>query len=258
MFRLDDNGVYTWHHLFLLLSLESITPFLQEINFPVERYIGDIRQFSRTFVQRFFDIEADVFSGGKVSGIGASLFNDTYEELSKNLGQDVTDIFCNWGNQLRIDTPFERTLLKLWEQVFTKTVHTEEAGQLNLSEVLEQKSLVVEAVVLKFKTELQGIYDALDLLEQAPKSDWDLKAYRTYNLGDRRNIPSVQIKQSPLDYFEAVVTFVKIHTAVCKINSLISTSELEIMLDWVNGHVGAKLELPAKDIFDSCSLIRLP
>lgn len=78
MFDLNDNGLYKWHHLFLMVSLELVSPFLEDIDFPLEKYTTNIRKISRTFIQRFFEVELDIFYMGKASNVGTRLFNDTY------------------------------------------------------------------------------------------------------------------------------------------------------------------------------------
>jgi len=144
------------------------------------------------------------------------------------------------------------SLLNLWDNLLTKLTDMESEEYQSLSTAFEHKAFVIASIVMRYKMEIKGVYDTLDFLEQSPKDEWDLKAYQVYNQADRRNVSNVQIKQSPLEYFEALTTYVKIRRAICKIRGVISVSEYENLLIWVSSSFSHKLEADPKSIFDFC------
>lgn len=253
MFNLTDHHLYKWHRLFLLLSLERISLFLPQIEFPLTQHLPVLRPMARVFIRQFYIIEPQLLVEGQVSQAGRDLFDKTYQELAAKIGQPDAQVFCQWGNNLLVDSPVETELLTLWEDLFIHLTDKEKESRLHLPDVLRAKSFVIKAVTAWLKVDLRGLYDALDILESAPKNPWDLAAYRVYNQGDRRDMTEVPLNLSPLEYFEQVIYYVKIRTAFNQIRSVLDEPEYAALLEWISAQPALELDMEPADIFAACA-----
>lgn len=250
MFNLDQIHVYTWHRLFLMLSLERTQILLQAISFPTDLDVRATQPIFRAFVKDFYNLENLIFSGQKISSQGFELFSRTYDTLSNFLGQNIANEFCQWGNLLKLDKPIEKSLLIMWNQGFNEIYNnTIDSEDISINIGIESEHLKI--LIYLYNSKLKVFYDTIDKLEVLPKDDWDAEAYRIYNIGSRRE-DTVEILKSPLEYLEGVIEYVQIREAVYHVGKIMNKMNIGILTNWLDSKIGNSLEVSSIDLFKIC------
>jgi len=236
MFELNTSGeVYVWHRLFLLLSMERTTAFLLDLEFAPLEHVEVIREVSRDFVRQFCDIELKLFEAYSISSVGKQLYDETYAELVARIGADATAAFCRWGNLLTLDPLLKQRLLSIWVFTLAKLIKDKSGLMAQLPAELQQKALMIKAVILRHERELAGIREALRILETIPKDEWDQEAYRIYNGSQRADLTDVENIISPLDTLYSHMNSFKIRTAWRQIKLVLNDAEFDAFTSWVAG-----------------------
>ncbi len=248
MFNLTADNLYDWQYLFLLLSMERVMMFLTDLNFPFLDQLPMIRAIARSFTRDFYRVELELFADGEISRAAADLFSATYEELVRRLGPEAALRFCDWANQMQMDRRLEWALDHLWYDLLIPWARTSSDRP-----TFEPRRFqdTVKAIVARCDGELNGMTDALDIIDVIPVDGWDAEAYRFYNQGHRRSIGLDGLTASPLGYLEALLTYMRICRALCQIVQLATDDELDTLIDWIDAQLPAETAVDGATLFQS-------
>lgn len=255
MFELDDLQIYKWHKLFMFLSMERTKAFLFDIQFPNTAQINVIQQIAKVFVRKFYEIERNLFKYGKLSEQTIQLFDDTSQALIDKIGLDEAQRFCDWGNQILMDTPFEKALWKLWDNNLHKLFHHTLSDYQELLQLPKNDAHLLQTVVLRYHYGFKGMMESLDFVEALPKAEQDLYIYRLYNLGDRRDIDLQDVSiesMSPLTYLETIIDYMMYKQILCHIKAILSDEGLTLFQKWVSSTLEDEDALLINQYIDSC------
>jgi hypothetical protein len=248
MFNLTADNLYDWQVLFLLISMERVTLFLGDLNFPFFNQLPMIQASARSFTRDFYEVELDLFSDGEISRAARDLFTATYDELARRLGPGAALRFCDWANRMQMDRRLEWALDHFWYDLFVPWAHT--GG--DHPPVIEPRRFqdTVKAIVARCDGDLKGMVEAVDIIDVIPLEGWDADAYRFYNQGHRRTIGLDGMTASPLGYLEALLTYTRICRALCQIVEVASQDELDTLIDWID------TQLPFDSTVDGTTLFQ--
>lgn len=111
MFDLANVGDMHWYVLFVILSLESSSPYLKDIGFPLRRRAAPLIQLARNFLRHYHLLEDRAHYDFVERDSVTDLFDQTYELLVQTLGERSAQQLCQWGNRLNFEDELSRGML---------------------------------------------------------------------------------------------------------------------------------------------------
>ncbi|MEO8612031.1 MAG: hypothetical protein ABI690_29310 [Chloroflexota bacterium] len=232
MFKLENKTAYHWFDVFVLLSLDNINPLLEEIGFPLKTKASELSRVAQEFVLEFYNIRSLIYIAGTISENVSLLFEETYNKLVTELGEEDATLLYEWGNQLLIDARLEYTVGLLWDIILFAFDPEQYSRDANLPALPEDKLKTIELLVAKYKNQLKTMHAAVDKLDEEPKNATESQTYHRYNtLGDERNISDADV--SPLDILANLIIFGATKNLLTDIKKALSVTDLQVFEKWI-------------------------
>lgn len=230
MFNLNNGGANHWYDLFMLLSLERADPYLHKINFPLEHKSKDLEQTARKFVESYHEFQLQGYSAAQnTTDKIQKLFEDTYDLMSRQMGDKNAEAVCNWGNSLSISADVEYSL-RTYEELLFSLNSEDVTSRLVISKF---PSVLLERLlseIYQYRRDSRETNLALDAIDAAPKSDWENWVYSTLNEHEPPDAPSM----SPYDKLAILIYNVSRKHLLKRIESHLSKGELRELEAWLN------------------------
>jgi hypothetical protein len=233
MFNLHHLGAFHWNRIFMLLSMDKADSYWAYIDFPMLPKPIWLEKAARNFVLQFDPIATQVHTPLESSQVTINLFSDIYQSLVAELGTDQAEQFCNWGNQLNRLDRIERSIERIWYDIFRPLIR-EENHVFIKSLFTNQELASIQEIVTSHIDEIRHIDSQFESLEKImPENSWEAEVLRIYNHEDAGNNRQESIDITPLDYLINWITFFKLRSVLREIRGIITTEEIHSLDVWI-------------------------
>ena len=228
MFELENSGAYHWLSIFAILSSSKTIPYLTEIRFPLTSDTNALEIIAKDFILDLSKLEITVYEHSELDPRIRSLFAHTYEKLNRELGENVTEQICKWGNQLTIDRRLELSVALYGRLLFRLAQHSDTLEeQLSFVTIEKQKWLFVLIQTLRAK--LLEVGEALDSIELS-LNDEEKEAFSVFyaELDDAKE----RFSFPPYNWLDNMIHFFNWRSLLRAIKNKLNPEELGLLDKW--------------------------
>ena len=229
--------ILDWETSLKVLSMERVEPFLAEMGLEL-RDVKAVRAVARALLDQFEQLQEQYSQPPDDSGVlpeDEVLVQRILVRLAEVTDEETAQYLSRWITQ-HSDRPREYS----WKRLLYWLVRGGKATPPALPE--DKMAAIVESVEFYLGDSYDLQQDRIDEAESLPRSEWEERIYRTYAPGC-----------SPLDEAWKTIGLQRFRTVWKKINSLLNSEEMEIVLQWGKsqaprlGISPESLELPVDD-----------
>ncbi len=228
MFELENSGAYHWLTIFAILGSSKAIPYLTEIAFPLTSGTNALEIIAKDFILDFNKLEITAYEHGKPNPRIRSLFAHTYEKLIRELGENVTEQICEWGNQLNIDRRLELSVALYGRLLFRLAQHSDTLEE-QLSLVPNEKQTWLLALIRILRAKLLEVGEALDSIELSLNDEEkELFSVLYVELDDAKEKFSVP----SYNWLDNMIHFFNWRSLLRAIKNQLSPEELRLLDKW--------------------------
>lgn len=232
MFNLNNNNTYYWYEIFLLLSLGKLAPYLSTIGFPLKSNLPVLTRIAQEFVQEFYNIRSSIYIKGEVSDDARNLFVKIHNRLVSEIGDQDTNLLCEWGNHLQVNARLKYSTKLLWDILLLTFDHEQNPKDTNLPSFTSDKVNTVKEIIVKYKNQLKAMHHTIDMLDAVQKDEWENQAYQMYNnVGGEMGEQDVEA--SPLDVLASFLDFSTRITLLADVKNSLTAADLQLLETWI-------------------------
>lgn len=223
-----------WDTIFSILSMDLIDPYVSEMGLTVTgSSVEAIKQASRSFFEQYYQLQ-DQFIGMSPDKYATYtenvevLIGQAYTRISQTTDEQTAQKFYHWvmdfipfGGPDDVDERRWGSLLRRLAGLYRGEPLTPP------SDIHPEK---INDIIHAVQQELGDYFilsEEIDNLEKKPKTEWEKRVYQTY-----------EPDTSPLDLVLNVIEFHRFQKTWRRIESILSNSEKDVLLQWGKEHVG--------------------
>ncbi len=217
-----------WFTLFRLLSMERVTPFLDEMKLDFVDIIV-IRPYARQYVETY-----------EITWEEDGLLQYTLNQIAKATDESTALALYDWGVN-KFPCGSEGARESSWGALLQRLagVGNRESPPLPLPEDKVKAIIQIVRDYIGVAEDEQRLWDRVAAAEAQPHSEWDKRIYSGY-LSDT----------TPLDWVIGTIKFHRVRRAWEQMKLMLNESELDILLQW-GRLLGKEMDMPPE-------LVQLP
>jgi hypothetical protein len=228
MFELENSRADHWLFIFAILSSSKTIPYLTEIVFPLTSDTNALEIIAKDFILDLGKFETKFYEHSELNHEIRNLFAHTYEKLNKELGENVTEQLCNWGNQLTIDRRLELSV-GLYGQLLFRLVQHSDTLEEQLSFLIIETQKWLLALIQTLRAKLLEVGEALDSIELS-LNDEEKEAFSVFyaELEDAKE----RFSFPPYNWLDNMIHFFNWRSLLRAIKNKLNPEELRLLDKW--------------------------
>lgn len=239
MFNLERLGVYHWNNIFILLSWAGFEPYLPEIQFPFLSHIQQIHPIAQEFTADFYRIDRHPHIGKTLSQTAQQVFDRAYQQLTLELGETNTKLFCEWGNQLDLPHQLDYALYFIVDNILTY-----KRLKADFTTLPAKAQQILQSLIQNYHEDTGRLIQGIDVLDEALNEDeYGKTILFRYKLPPFQDGTPDDLYVSPVDTLGVWIDDFRQMSLLRAIKAALSEEELQALnqavrthSDWVRVH----------------------
>ena len=214
------NNFARWNLIFMLLSMDSVNRFWNDMGLMIKE-VNTLQRCAGFFIKKYHEIENDIsLSNEERIHIKSTLLQNTFAELSMELGENVKNSIEIWGNRVFQYEMDKNVNIFFWRFLLRRLAGVSGLNYRFISFKLQNSRLhLIQTIIKKYLGSPFRLQERIQIATQECSFEQA-----------KNNIFTPDI--SPLDWVENTIEFVNTMKAVQEIHDLFDLGELKLLREW--------------------------